>query len=1093
VSDAEARARAAHGYDENLVVVAGAGSGKTSVLIERLLCQLVERELGSDELVAITFTEKAAAEMRRRLESGLAQLAQHAALDRPAGELDWRREADRAFAWLRERVPAGAIARIATARLHELPETEVTTIHGFCARLLRRFPLEAGVDPDFEVDTGARQAERVEELWERFLAGPDGLEGARAARFGRVLERLDLSELAAIARALAIFELPEDALAGPLPDARAVFARWVESQLAAIDGVVTEPPAAGPESWLAAARPLLATLRERGIAEFQRGLAEASYRRKDGLCGLLEGSAPTSRAHEAAQKLSTQLYRRFARLRQVDDALLGEVLALLAPFAREARSEAQRRGLLPFDALLALARDLLTRHAQVRRALARRYRVLFLDEFQDTDPLQYDIVFLLATESEGAPIPGGKLFIVGDPKQAIYRFRGADIGAYESAVQRVLDGGGAQLTLTLNFRARPEILEPLDRLFRRTFPDPNPSPRDSVPGAYVRYDGLAAARERAGEPRLELWRIGAAAKANDAREVEADVIAGWIAREAGAGRLRFRSVALLMRALTDVHVYVRALQQRGVPVWVGRPEEPEKEPSSQQLVALLRALANPADAPAVLGVLRSPLGGVPDAELGHFRRAGGRWLYTAAQPPLERAPNLARAFAWLRRWHARARSEPLADVLAALRDETPLLALHASARDGQRRALDLSNLLDRLAARAAAGPERGLAELVATLAAEEQRRAAEEPVPESDAVRVLSIHAAKGLEFGTVILPDLARGAPQDQGDADGVEVRFSRELGALTVRSRAALSSSRVEYERLQRVHADAELRRLLYVGATRAQERLVFAQAERARGAGIDTFSTLLGDWQDPELVRRELVEADPARAPGPPPAGATPLAALERAERAAERARAAARPPLARPSGLSEADEEHASPGGDADESLPARAAANRELARALGTALHDVLERWSFKSPAAARALLRAAVARAARLTSVSEEALLTRAGAALDALLASGLPAALARVDVVGRELPLLFEDADGTRWNGTIDLLYRDPADGRLVVADYKSDAAPDPADRARYARQLAVYARGVARLFPDELPPAAELIWLRTGQRDRLPLESPA
>ena len=105
---------------------------------------------------------------------------------------------------------------------------------------------------------------------------------------------------------------------------------------------------------------------------------------------------------------------------------------------------------------------------------------------------------------------------------------------------------------------------------------------------------------------------------------------------------------------------------------------------------------------------------------------------------------------------------------------------------------------------------------------------------------------------------------------------------------------------------------------------------------------------------------------------------------------------------------------------------------------------MLERWSFRNPNTARALLRSAATRAARLASVSEEEVVAQAGPALDALLASGLPAALGKLEVLGRELPLLLEDPDGTRWNGTIDLLYRDPADGRLVVADYKSDAAPD-------------------------------------------------
>jgi ATP-dependent exoDNAse (exonuclease V) beta subunit len=321
--------------------------------------------------------------------------------------------------------------------------------------------------------------------------------------------------------------------------------------------------------------------------------------------------------------------------------------------------------------------------------------------------------------------------------------------------------------------------------------------------------------------------------------------------------------------------------------------------------------------------------------------------------------------------------------------------------------------------------------------------------------------------------------------------VRYSREQSALALRTRAAFSSTWVEHERQKRVHADAELRRLLYVAATRARERLVFAAAERNRSAGADTFGSLLGDWRDPELARLAIAEPATVQAPPPAQAGTSPLAALERAAAASRIAQAAARPLLARPSGVAESDEEPLPV--ETEESLPARVARARELGRAAGSALHDVLERLSFKSPSAARALLRPAVARAARLASLPEEEVAAHAGTALDAFLASGLPAALAKVDVVGRELPLLFEDEDGTRWNGTIDLLYRDPADRRLVVADYKSEAAPERADRERYRRQLAVYVRGVAHLFPDELAPAAELIWLRSGQRERLPLESPA
>ena len=1097
MSDDAARKEAARSYDVNLVVVAGAGSGKTSLLVERLLCQMIESDLLPEQFAAITFTEKAAAEMRQRVEAGLARLVGRAEGSSELPEIfDPGEEADRAFEWLRDRVAPALIAGRARARLFALAETEITTIHGFCARLLRRHPLEAGVDPDFQVDTGGRFADLVEEIWERFLTGPSGLDGAESARFSRVLGLLALRELESLASMAATFAISDESLAAPLPGVREVLGAWLDAKIREIDALgFGATPALGPESYVAAARGTLVALRDSGAQAFRKELENARFDRKSGPCGLLEISGgPKSKDHPEAQALADELYKQLKKLRRIDDDLLRDALAVILPFAREVRSEARRRGILPFDALLVLTRDLLENHSEVRRVAGARYRVLFLDEFQDTDPLQYKIVFLITEPPEGAPRPGS-LFIVGDPKQAIYRFRGADITAYKKAVEKIVRPEGKQpLVLTRNFRAVPELLRPLDRLFRRTFEPPHGGSPESL-GAYVTYDGLEAARNAAGEPRVERWSIGDKVSAELAREREADAIASSVAREVATGHLRPRCVALLLRALTDSLVYVRAFQRRDIPVWVGRTEEADRDPALQQLTALLRALANPADAPAVLGFLRSPLGGTPDAELArHATRQKGSWLYTTAPVDAAAVPNLARAFASLARWHARVANEPLARVLAALRDETPLLALHAAALDGVRRVADLSAMLDRLAARASAAPELDLSHWVDTLVSEEQRRSAAEPLPDVDAVRVLSVHGAKGLEFGVVILADLARGEPPDSDDA----LRFSREQDALAVRTRAASSSTWLERDRIEEAHKDAESRRLLYVAATRAKERLIVVEAARSMPAGRGTFGQLLKGWSDAEVVVKEIKGSDI----GPPeriesPARASALDALDRTTAASEIARVSARPVLARPSGISLEEEEHASFAADPDDSLPPRAAAAREaaaeVARAVGSALHELLERWDFRGPPQARALLRAAVTRSARGSSVPEASVLEEAERVLETFLSSGLPAALASVEILGRELPLLLRDADGRSWSGTLDLLYRDPADGRLVVADYKSDKKPDAAARASYRAQLAVYALGVARLFPGEPAPHLELVWLRTGQRERLPLESAA
>ncbi len=892
----------------------------------------------------------------------------------------------------------------------------------------------------------------------------------------------------------ATFAISDESLAEPLPGVGTVLGPWLDAKIHEIDELgfgVT--PALGPESYVAAARGTLIALRDSGAQAFRKELESARFDRKGGSFGLLEvSSGPKSKDHPAAEALADEIYKQLKRLRKIDDDLLRDALTLILPFAREVRSEARRRGILPFDALLVLTRDLLENHPGVRSAVGARYRVLFLDEFQDTDPLQYQIVFLVS-EPPGGPPRAGSLFIVGDPKQAIYRFRGADITAYKKAVAQILEPRGKEpLVLTRNFRAVPELLRPLDRLFRQTFEPPAGGSAESL-AAYVTYDGLEAARKATNEPRIERWSIGEKASAEVAREREAEAIASWVAGEVAAGRFRPRSVALLLRALTDALVYVRAFQRRDIPVWVGRTEEADRDPALQQLTALLRALANPADAPAVLGFLRSPLGGTPDAELArHASQKKGSWLYTTAPVDAAAVPNLARAFAALTRWHTRVASEPLARVLAALRDETPMLALHAAALDGVRRVADLAAMLDRLAARASAAPELDLSHWVATLVSEEQRRSAAEPLPDIDAVRVLSVHGAKGLEFDVVVLADLARGEPPDSDDA----LRFSREQDALAVRTRAASSSTWLERDRIEDTHKDAESRRLFYVAATRAKEKLILAEAARSIPAGRGTFGQLLKGWSDSEVVVKTLSGADVrgvSRIESPERPSA--LAALDRTAAAAEIARASAQPLLARPSGIPEEEEEHAGARADLDESMPPRVIAAREAAaetaRAVGSALHELLERWDFRDRAAARALLGAAVTRAARNAAAPESAIAADARAALETILASKLPAALASVEVLGRELPLLFRDDDGRGWSGTLDLLYRDPGDGALVVADYKTDKAPDPQARERYRAQLSVYARGVARLFPGEPAPRLELVWLRSGQRERLPLES--
>jgi ATP-dependent helicase/nuclease subunit A len=1104
-SDSDDRHQTVTSYDRNLVIVAGAGTGKTSLLVERILNQVVEQDLALSEIAAITFTDKAATEMRNRLEAGLARLANLARERATAETLNAAKEADRAYAHLAQRLDAEAIEARAAGALRELPRATISTIHSFCASVLRAHPVESAVNSRFTVDEGITLAALLEELWEEFLEGEHGPEGSQREQWLELLEVFDLRELRSLAFQLGDFSVPLPPSKPFLPEATVVLAPRVTTLRERIDALLEEgtEPKAGPESYLDATRSLLEILLREGLPRFREALTSTPYRSSRGPKALLDGRPPTAKALPEATQCAADARKLLEALLLIDDSLVTRSIDLVVPFAEQAREEARRRGILSFDALLSLTRDLLARHRDVRRRLARQFQVLLVDEFQDTDPLQYEILFFLA-EALGAPqaddafatrLEPGKLFIVGDPKQSIYRFRRADISAYHRAVAHVEACGGRRRSLTTSWRALPDLLDPLNPLFESLLTPKTESDRDVEPG----YERMESGRRPAEDgARVELWTIAGAGgpqPAEQARSAEGEVIADWIARQCQAGRLSFGEVAILLRALSHVHLYTHALRQRGIPFALESRQNPLDHPVGLELYALLRSIANPNDAPAVLGVLRSALGATPDAELLRFARSrAAAWCYLEVTPDPQCFPNVARSYEFLRRWYERSLLQPPAELLARLLDETPFPALHAAAEDGPHRVRILRALIDRLAEIARGDPEHTVRSLLPWL---ESETALPSSGVEDDKVRILTVHGAKGLEFPTVILPDLGRGpGGDDPRRRQGTRVAWLPGRRALAISTDAARSASWVHHTWEEQRHAWAEHKRLFYVACTRAEERLILVHAPRRR-SHLQAWVGFLSPWgypdsglsedgalvQAPAVVHR-VVEAEMVTRMAEVSRGQKDwLGAVRRTQAIVEAATERAVPPVQSPSGLREEDAA-AREAADGEEGHALSVSA--DLARLVGLAVHEALERWDFRDRGVLAAQLEAAVTRVSRDAALDPEAVQTGARVVIDGLLTSELPGYLASSQILGRELPLLFEDGDGRAWSGTLDLLYRDP-DGRLVVADYKTDREPGPETTERYRGQLEIYARGVALAFPEAPPPAKELLYVRTGQRVRL------
>jgi ATP-dependent helicase/nuclease subunit A len=1128
--DARDRERAATILDRNLVVTAGAGTGKTALLVERALNLIGSGRRKISTLAAITFTEKAAAELRQRLAAGLDALQRLASEEKDPSRLDRKSEAERAYRWLRtcEDVPSESIRSRAAAALTGMDAASISTIHAFCSEILRRFPDTAAVDPSFSVDEGPAFQILFEQEWERFLLAETGPKPSRPDLWRRVLTIPGaLGDVRLVGRDMALLGLWEEPGGDGGIDAgmaTRLMQELASTERARLMALEAETSGMNPNmvDYLAGAAQLLddfstggpeamaATRSPKSLDDFQKQGIPAPGKK-------LEGAEP-----EEVRKRATAARSLIRLLARVDEERVRLIVEAADPLARRARSRFLASGYVSFDALLQITRNLLAKEPRIRRAQASRLGTILVDEFQDTDPLQYEILFYLAeAKGEDASDPyrtrlaPGRLFIVGDPKQSIYRFRGADMEAYRRAVDHVLACEGEELTLSASFRAPTEIVEPINRLFGAWMS--SGSKEDLLYEAAYQPIASASGPSGSAEPLVEIWSVQADGNVEAKRQAEAAAIASWIA--AGAGG-RPGQVAILLRALTNAGIYAQALRRAGIPYVVEGGRGFYERQEVGDLLAFLRAALTGRDGAAVLAVMRSAVGGVEDAELARFVSAGGRLDGTGVKPDEAASfQGVHRTFRLLEEFRNLMPGRAVDEIVSEALERTNLLLLHASAFEGAQR---IANL-EKIATRAAEIARRGLSleETLDFLEREYRDEVAQGEGPLADetvdAVRILSVHKAKGLEYPVVILPDIGRREVSHE----------SRETGAVLVRKEArsllgaALSGGQINMARAWhscagRLHEAAEEKRVFYVACTRASRRLILVNSAEGgartpwrhalSALGYDTRAGFPPDDVLCEGMVRHRLETGRGmeargRATEPDPAWQEAAARFQAISR-----HAAGRsvPPARWPAGAGDQRVAEGDPSSE-DEFQPSSRPERpgRLVARLAGTAVHAALEGWDYADAEDLLMLASKEAERAAR----REEAGAERDGLVrevsqevtciVEAFLDSPLPSRLSpflsgegdpREDPLAsgiREMPVLHRDDvddDSPCWLGACDLVYRD-ANGAIVVADYKTDHVEgDPAKAAeRYAEQLDVYARALRAALPEEKI-RAEVIFVRAG-----------
>jgi ATP-dependent helicase/nuclease subunit A len=833
--------------DRNMLVEAAAGTGKTTSMVGRMVellrsgrCERVR------QMAAVTFTRKAAAELRARFQAALEHAVHRGADDDPAS----RRRLARALA--------------------EAEQGFVGTIHAFCSRLLRERPVEASLDPAFEeLDEEQDRRLRVE-AWEEYvtrqLAGetPGLLE---------LLDHLGLS-LGELRSAFLSFADYPDVTTWPtrarrLPDLTPVI-RAVRGYVGHMRDLAPLLPAhAGTDTLIPAYRnlPRILAHHEPLDPHAPRQLMEllTRFRPKKVVRYTLW---VRSGNFDKQQVFSEQ--RRWEAMREISERCLaawyehryGPVLDILHR-ARDSYDRLRReRGQLSFaDLLLRAARLLQKPH--VRRYFAGRFTHLLVDEFQDTDPVQAEVLLQLAARDADEPdwrrcLPRpGSLFVVGDPKQSIYRFRRADIVTYNQVRDIIERTGGALVQLSTNFRAGTRLVEWVNRFFAPRFPaqatEESPAYVPMLPATQgsagsdlsgVRV--LTIPRDSSGtNAATVLEEAGRVARAiRDLIDRELHVPRSPAELAAGVGpEIAPADFLIVAHRRANLSVYARRLAELGIPHRVTGGTSLNEVPELRLLHLYLKVLAWPDDELAAVALLRSELFGVSDVALYNFRLAGG--LFSFRQPdPID--PVIGEVFDGLRR-HARwlARGLPPLAVIDRLCGELGLYP-RAAARDGGD--LDVGSLAKGLELlRRAHRRSWTLAQTVEYLGQLVDGHELHDGVParadDGDVVRVMNLHKAKGLEAKVVFLVDPTGvfkhevklhvdRAGNDDGDGGGVRgylaIRGER-LGPRVPKVVARPKGWEAIAEREQRF-LDAEAQRLLYVAATRAGCMLVITQRERA-----------------------------------------------------------------------------------------------------------------------------------------------------------------------------------------------------------------------------------------------------------------------
>ena len=1062
--------------DQTLFVEASAGTGKTASLVARIVNLVASGLTTLDSIAAITFTEPAAAELRDRVRQRLEETVMDEC---------------------RSKEERGRCQRGIT----DLDQATLTTLHSFAAQLLHERPLEAGLPPGFETSDQVVAGIKFDEAWDAWLDETLEENSSLAPSLSLLLNlRFSLANLKTLALAFHENYADMDNVSfdvAQLPDsgsARALAEQWPEaerlcqySKTGAGDALFDHVQNLRSEiSQIAQVEP--------ATFIYYRRLSRLSTirtnrgRQPDWATDPQTGKNACAALKSLLRDLDTVVSDELTKAKS---HALAKILEGLRLFVLGYARQRQVEGRAEFQDMLVWARNLLRDHLVVRDYFRQRFTHLLVDESQDTDPIQAEIVMFLAEavppdmDHQNRPrawekiLPqAGKLFVVGDPKQSIYRFRRADVEQMRRLQQRMQQAGGHTLKLVQNFRSQPPVIEWVNHLFQLWMSESHTEEADS----YIQADYEPMTPQwqaTAGSPvGPRVWALGdeeTEGNTDQVRRQEATEVAAllkqildqkWLKLDRKATEtpgkekytpVTYSDICILMPARTALPLLERALEAADIPYRLEGASLVFQTQEVRDLLNCLRAIDNPADRVAIVAALRSPAFGCSDVDLLNHYEGGSSFDYLS-QPGEGNNNLVSQSLFILRQFHkARVWESPGTLVERFIRDRQLLEAAtgHPRMREQWRR---YRFLVEQAWQFTAAGGH-SLREFVNWVSQQvaEGARVIETPVPETDdeVVRIMTIHAAKGLEFPVVVLAGI-----NSQRRNTVPAALFDRQrnvvgvgLGSGDHKFETPGYADLAEREKLLMV---AEGVRLIYVAATRARDHLVLSLRRTANGRGRNTVAAAISGYLSsrPDLWNEVFLQAsNPSEPPGEEEAGPgdtliETISHTVEAREAWQKARRELLDSMAHPSFVAATalnqlakDEE-----GERDNEEASEPWRRGRAGTSVGRAVHAVLQSIDLSTGEG--------IVDRARNQAVAEG--IPHLGAEIASLAQVAVNSPVVRKAVASgrlwREVPVAAPIGNGFL-HGFIDLMFEAPGGG-LVIVDYKTDSVENEADREQIARQ---------------------------------------